>query len=56
MPQTFYDLVAKELARMCMESHDLKLDEAIFFADMESKIYSLHLFTYFPAQQQSYLT
>lgn len=56
MPQFIYDLIAKELARMHMESHDLRLDEAVFLADVDSKIYSQHLFAYFPAQQQSSIT
>lgn len=56
MPQFIYDLIAKELARMHMESHDLRLDEAVFLADVDSKIYPQHLFAYFPAQQQSSIT
>lgn len=54
MPQIIYDLTANELVGMCKERHDLRLDEAVFFADTESKKYPQHLFTYFPAQQQIY--
>jgi len=50
MSQIIYNLIAKGLAGMCMESHDFRLDEAIFLDDTESKKYFQHLFAYFPSQ------